>query len=171
MYISYQCIMLLNWSFLCSRTIKLDVNLHRFNICYWMSFSKQHGQELLADSFVLHSCNDLTLVPVEDGLFHRSAANWSVRYLGCDLTAAKVWLQSARQTADEVPIKDTLYREIHSKTHTENSYSKVQGQAILICYKCKLFCLIIFFTFLRLGEWNWRSCKVDVYCNHDLLYF
>lgn len=147
MYISNQCIMLLNWSFLCSRTIKLDVNLHRFNICYWMSFSKQHGQELLADSFVLHSCNDLTLVPVEDGLFHRSAANWSVRYLGCDLTAAKVWLQSARQTADEVPIKDTLYREIHSKTHTENSYSKVQGQAILNCYKCKLFCLIIFYIF------------------------
>ena len=67
-----------------------------------MSFSKQHGQELLADAFVLHSCNDLTLVPVEDGLFHRPAANWSVRYLSCDLTAAKVWLQSARQTADEV---------------------------------------------------------------------
>lgn len=106
-----------------------------------MSFSKQHGQELLADAFVLHSCNDLTLVPVEDGLFHRPAANWSVRYLGCDLTAAKVWLQSARQTADEVLIKDTLYREIFSKTHTVKQ-SKVQGQAILICYECKLFCLI-----------------------------
>lgn len=117
------------------------MNLHRFNICYWMSFSKQHGQELLADAFVLHSCNDLTLVPVEDGLFHRQAANWSVRYLGCDLTAAKVWLQSARQTADEVLIKDTLCREIFSKTHTVKQ-SKVQGQAILICYECKLFCLI-----------------------------
>lgn len=95
------------YTFLHYRTIKLDVNLHRFNICYWMSFSKQHGQELLAHSFVLHSCNDLTLVPIVDGLFHRPAANWCVRYLSCDLTAAKVWLQSARQTADEVRLSVT----------------------------------------------------------------
>lgn len=105
------------------KTIKLDVNLHRFNICYWMSFSKQHGQELLADAFVLHSCNDLTLVPVEDGLFHRPAANWSVRYLGCDLTAAKVWLQSARQTADELnvslrnPVDKKLFITVNRVTY------------------------------------------------------
>ncbi|XP_062591853.1 protein hobbit-like [Saccostrea cucullata] len=105
------------------KTIKLDVNLHRFNICYWMSFSKQHGQELLAESFVLHSCHDLTLVPIEDGLFHRPAANWSVRYLSCDLNAAKVWLQSARQTADELnvslrnPVDKKLFITVNRVTY------------------------------------------------------
>ncbi|XP_048751983.2 protein hobbit-like isoform X2 [Ostrea edulis] len=105
------------------KTIKLDVNLHRFNICYWMSFSKQHGQELLAHSFVLHSCNDLTLVPIVDGLFHRPAANWCVRYLSCDLTAAKVWLQSARQTADELnvslrnPVEKKLFITVSKVTY------------------------------------------------------
>ena len=81
-YYYYYCFI----SFVHHRTIKLSVNLHRFNICYWMSFAKQHGSELLADAFVLHLCNDLTLVPIDDGLSHRPAANWTVRYLCCDLT-------------------------------------------------------------------------------------
>ncbi|XP_069135589.1 protein hobbit-like isoform X1 [Argopecten irradians] len=87
------------------KTIKTSVNLHRFNICYWMSFSKQLGSELLADSFVLSLCNDLTLTPVEDGLFHRPLATWSVRYLHCQLTGAKTWLCSARrQTEDQLNV-------------------------------------------------------------------
>ncbi|XP_078336664.1 protein hobbit-like [Crassostrea virginica] len=116
------------------RTIKLDVNLHRFNICYWMSFSKQHGQELLADAFVLHSCNDLTLVPVEDGLFHRPAANWSVRYLSCDLTAAKVWLQSARQTADELnvslrnPVDKKLFITVNKVTYKRGDITSPKSE-------------------------------------------
>lgn len=79
----------------------MSVNLHRFNICYWMSFSKQHGSELLAESFVLNVCNDLTLVPIEDGLFHRPAANWSVRYLSCELLGAKTWLCSAHKESED----------------------------------------------------------------------
>ena len=78
----------------------MAVNLHRFNICYWMSFSKQHGAELLAESFVLNVCNDLTLVPIEDGLFHRPAASWSVRYLSCELMGAKSWLCSAHKESE-----------------------------------------------------------------------
>ncbi|OWF48647.1 protein KIAA0100-like isoform X2 [Mizuhopecten yessoensis] len=83
------------------KTIKMSVNLHRFNICYWMSFSKQLGSELLAESFVLSVCNDLTFTPVEDGLFHRPCATWSVRYLHCQLTGAKTWLCSARRETED----------------------------------------------------------------------
>ncbi|XP_052074223.1 protein KIAA0100-like isoform X2 [Mytilus californianus] len=90
------------------KSIKMAVNLHRFNICYWMSFSKQHGSELLAESFVLSVCNDLSLVPIEDGLFHRPAANWSVRYLSCELLGAKTWLCSAHKESEDEQLNHSL---------------------------------------------------------------
>ncbi|XP_071094347.1 protein hobbit-like isoform X1 [Haliotis cracherodii] len=83
------------------RKIKLHVNFHRFEICYKMSFSNQHGGELLADSFVLHMCNKLTLVPIEDGLCHRPQADWSVRYLNCELGTTKLWLCKSRADREE----------------------------------------------------------------------
>ncbi|KAK3084827.1 hypothetical protein FSP39_019738 [Pinctada imbricata] len=111
------------------KSIKLSVNLHRFNACYWMSFAKQHGSELLADAFVLHLCNDLTLTPVEDGLWHRPAADWSVRYLICDLTDTRSWLQSARTESDELnvsyrnPVDKSFFISVHRVSYKRGDFN------------------------------------------------
>lgn len=79
------------------RKFRLSVDFHRFVICHWMSNAKQHGAELLADSFTLKMCNRLTLVPTEDGLLHRPSADWSIKYLTNLLGPTQIYLcQEAR---------------------------------------------------------------------------
>ncbi|KAK6192150.1 hypothetical protein SNE40_003678 [Patella caerulea] len=77
------------------RKIKMSVNFHQFLIRYWMSFAKQHGFELLSDSFTLNMCNKLALRRIEDGLIHRPASEWSVSYFICNLGNTKIWLCQA----------------------------------------------------------------------------
>ena len=71
---------------------KLSVNFHQFQVNYWMSFAMQHGLELSGRSFALELKSDLALVPVTDGLVHRSNTVWSVDYLSCELLDTKIWL-------------------------------------------------------------------------------
>ncbi|KAL3856242.1 hypothetical protein ACJMK2_011019 [Sinanodonta woodiana] len=79
----------------------LSVNFHQFDVCYWMSFSKQHGAEMWGKSFVLELCNELRLVPIEDGLFRRPKAEWSIKNLTCDLSALKFLLCSSKLSHEE----------------------------------------------------------------------
>lgn len=82
---------------------QLSVNFHQFDVCYWMSFSRQHGAKFSANSFMLELKDELTLSPVEDGLIHRPTTNWSVIYLNSILTGTKIWLCSSQAThQDEV---------------------------------------------------------------------
>ena len=74
------------------KKIKLSVDFHKFTICHWMSNAKENGAELVADSFVLQMCNQLSLVPIEDGLLHRPRANWSIKYLKCQLGPTRIYL-------------------------------------------------------------------------------
>ncbi|XP_055863164.1 protein hobbit-like isoform X2 [Biomphalaria glabrata] len=74
------------------KKIKLSVDFHKFAICHWMSNAKEHGAELVSDSFVLQMCNRLTLVPIEDGLLHRPQANWNIKYLKCHLGPTRIYL-------------------------------------------------------------------------------
>ena len=68
------------------------MNFHQFQVNYWMSFAMQHGLELSGRSFALELKSDLALVPVTDGLVHRSNTVWSVDYLSCELLDTKIWL-------------------------------------------------------------------------------
>ena len=82
---------------------QLSVNFHQFDVCYWMSFSMQHGAKFSANSFMLELKDELALVPVQDGLIHRPQANWSVIYLNSILTGTKIWLCSSQaKHQDEV---------------------------------------------------------------------
>ncbi|XP_059177083.1 protein hobbit-like isoform X2 [Physella acuta] len=74
------------------KKIKLSVDFHKFAICHWMSNAKEHGAELISDSFVLQMCNKLNLVPLEDGLLHRPQAEWSIKYLKCHLGPTRIYL-------------------------------------------------------------------------------
>ncbi|XP_005096164.1 protein KIAA0100 isoform X2 [Aplysia californica] len=74
------------------KKIKLSVDFHKFAICHWMSNAKENGAELISDSFVLQMCNRLNLVPLEDGLLHRPRADWSIKYLKCQLGPTRIYL-------------------------------------------------------------------------------
>ncbi|XP_052234314.1 protein KIAA0100-like isoform X2 [Dreissena polymorpha] len=80
---------------------QLSVNFHQFDVDYWMSFSRQHGAKFSGNSFVLELRNELSLHPVEDGLYHRPQADWSVIYLNCLLSGTKIWLCSSQERHED----------------------------------------------------------------------
>lgn len=79
------------------KKVHLLLGLHKFQICYWMSFAMQRGFELIGGRLSSSSEHTLSLVPIDDGLTHRPRAEWSIMYMNCDLTDAEIWLQSALQ--------------------------------------------------------------------------
>ncbi|XP_071446897.1 protein hobbit isoform X2 [Hetaerina americana] len=79
------------------RRIHLSLSLHRFQVCYWMSFAMQRGFELVGGRVSCSSEHILSLVPIDDGLKHRPRAEWSIMYMNCELNDAEIWLQSALQ--------------------------------------------------------------------------
>ncbi|KAF4523917.1 hypothetical protein B566_EDAN012268 [Ephemera danica] len=79
------------------RRIHLLLGLHRFQVCYWMSFAMQRGFELIGGRVSSSSEHILNLVPVGDGLKHRPRAEWSIGYMNCELNDAEIWLQTALQ--------------------------------------------------------------------------
>lgn len=83
------------------RKIHLLLGLHQFQVCYWMSFAKQRGFELLGGRISCSSEHILNLVPVDDGLKHRPRAEWSIGYMNCELNDSEIWLQSALQEDPE----------------------------------------------------------------------
>ncbi|XP_065335800.1 protein hobbit [Cloeon dipterum] len=83
------------------RKIHLLLGLHQFQVCYWMSFAKQRGFELLGGRISCSSEHILNLVPVDDGLVHRPRAEWSIGYMNCELNDAEIWLQSALEEEKE----------------------------------------------------------------------
>ncbi|KAG8224148.1 hypothetical protein J437_LFUL005482 [Ladona fulva] len=80
------------------KKIHLSLSLHRFQVCYWMSFAMQRGFELVGGRVSCSSEHILSLVPVDDGLKHRPRAEWSIMYMNCELNDAEIWLQSALQS-------------------------------------------------------------------------
>ncbi|XP_067136363.1 protein hobbit [Centruroides vittatus] len=74
------------------RHIRLSLNLHKFQVCYWMSFAKQRGLELLGGRLSLSSEHVLSLIPIEDNLTHRPAVNWNISHLTCELGDSEIWL-------------------------------------------------------------------------------
>ena len=100
---------------LSDRKIRLSVDFHRFVTCHWMSNAKQHGAELVADSFQLRMCNRLVLVPIEDGLLHRPRADWSIKYLTCHLGPTQIYL------CQEARLNEVGHNAKTNKTTTENS--------------------------------------------------
>ncbi|XP_043232606.1 protein KIAA0100-like [Amphibalanus amphitrite] len=81
------------------KCVRLSLNLHAFQVSYWMSFTRQHGLDIRGGRVSLSSEHRLTLRPVCDGLRHRPRACWAIEYLNCELNDAEVWLQSSlRQT-------------------------------------------------------------------------
>ena len=77
--------------------IHLSVNFHQFEVCYWVSFAKQYGMEMKGDAFQLSIGPTLTLVPVEDGLYHRPQAKWTIQHFKSELNNATIWLCSSKQ--------------------------------------------------------------------------
>lgn len=86
------------------KKVYLSLALHRFQVHYWMSFSKQRGLELGGQKFTFSSEYSLALLSVEDYLRHRPRAVWSITYMNCELNDAEVWLKSALQVGDKKEI-------------------------------------------------------------------
>ncbi|BFZ05396.1 hypothetical protein BsWGS_08435 [Bradybaena similaris] len=93
------------------KKIKLSVDFHKFSICHWMSNAKEHGAELVSDSFVLQMCNRLNLVPQEDGLLHRPRAEWSIKYLKCHLGPTSTYVCKTAGTSSG-PIERSFFLSI-----------------------------------------------------------
>ncbi|ESO97897.1 hypothetical protein LOTGIDRAFT_228425 [Lottia gigantea] len=115
------------------KKIKMSVNYHQFLIRYWMSFAKQHGFEVLSDSFTLNMCNKLTLVPIEDGMIHRPASDWNVHHLICNLGKTKTWLcQAMPQDGEDnvlnmsirVPADKSFFLSVNSVSYKRGEKSK-----------------------------------------------
>ena len=77
-----------------------------------MSFAMQHGLELYGRSFALELKSDLALVPVTDGLVHRSNTVWSVDYLSCELLDTKIWLCRSQHKHE----KEVIVNSVHADT-------------------------------------------------------
>ncbi|XP_050307521.1 protein KIAA0100 isoform X2 [Anthonomus grandis grandis] len=84
------------------KKINLLVGLHKFQVCYWMSFAMQRGCEMFGGRLCSSSEHSLNLVSIEDGLKHRAKAEWSVAYMCSELTNAEMWLKSALQDESEI---------------------------------------------------------------------
>ncbi|XP_076453404.1 protein hobbit-like isoform X2 [Babylonia areolata] len=118
------------------RKIRLTVDFHRFVICHWMSNAKQHGAELVADSFQLRMCNRLTLVPVEDGLLHRPRADWAIKYLTCHLGPTQIYLcQEARlnesSSSGGAPVDKSFFLSVSKISyHRAESRKPTPGQEV-----------------------------------------
>lgn len=96
------------------KQVKLSINFHQFSICYWMSFSKQHGSEMQSRSFNLELCNELALIHIDDGLIHRPQASWSIRYLTCELSTTQIWLCSVPSATEQfdVPFRAPVEKNV-----------------------------------------------------------
>ncbi|CAG9863492.1 unnamed protein product [Phyllotreta striolata] len=77
------------------KKIHLLMHLHKFQVCYWMSFSMQRGCELFGGRLSSSAEHTLSLVGVDDGLKHRPKAEWSVVYMNSELNDFEIWLKSA----------------------------------------------------------------------------
>ncbi|XP_025831839.1 protein KIAA0100 [Agrilus planipennis] len=87
------------------KKVHLQVGLHKFQVCYWMSFAMQKGFELLGGRLSSSSEHTLSLVPIDDGLKHRPKAEWSIVYMNSELNDTEIWLKSALQ---EDPEKEAI---------------------------------------------------------------
>lgn len=72
----------------------LQMCLHKFQVSYWISHSRNRGFELLGGRVSFSSEHNQTLSPIDDGLIHRDRAEWSTMYMNCELTDAEIWLKS-----------------------------------------------------------------------------
>ncbi|RZC33587.1 UPF0378 protein -like [Asbolus verrucosus] len=84
------------------RKVHLLMGLHKFQVCYWMSFAMQRGCELIGGRLSSSSEHMLSLVPVDDGLTHRPKAEWSIVYMNSELNDSEIWLKSALQEDSEI---------------------------------------------------------------------
>ncbi|KAF5270674.1 hypothetical protein FQA39_LY01412 [Lamprigera yunnana] len=87
------------------KKIHLLMGLHKFQVCYWMSFAMQRGFELLGGRLSSSSEHSLSLNPIDDGLKHRAKAEWSIVYMNSELNDTEIWLKSALQ---EDPEKEAM---------------------------------------------------------------
>lgn len=88
------------------KKIHLLVGLHKFQVCYWMSFAMQRGCELIGGRLSSCSEHNLALHAIDDGLKHRPKAEWSIVYMNSDLDDSEIWLKSALH--DENDLNETL---------------------------------------------------------------
>ncbi|KAG5900629.1 hypothetical protein JTB14_005906 [Gonioctena quinquepunctata] len=86
------------------KKVHLLIGLHKFQVCYWMSFSMQRGCELFGGRLSSSSEHTLSLVNIDDGLKHRPKAEWSVVYMNSELTDLEIWLKSALQDEQEIEV-------------------------------------------------------------------
>lgn len=84
------------------KKVHLLMGLHKFQVCYWMSFAMQRGCELIGEKLSSSSEHTLSLIPLEDGLKHRPKAEWSIMYMNSELTNAEIWLKSALQEDPDI---------------------------------------------------------------------
>lgn len=91
------------------RHIRLSLNLHKFQVCYWMSFAKQRGLELLGGRLSLSSEHILTLIPINDGLKHRPAVNWNISHLTCELGDSEIWLYNILKDKNNYENKSLMF--------------------------------------------------------------
>ncbi|XP_066139777.1 protein hobbit isoform X1 [Euwallacea fornicatus] len=86
------------------KKINLLVGLHKFQVCYWMSFAMHRGCEMFGGRLTSSSEHSLALVSVDDGLKHRPKAEWSIVYMNSELADSEIWLKSALQDESEIEI-------------------------------------------------------------------
>ncbi|XP_056639867.1 protein hobbit [Diorhabda sublineata] len=86
------------------KKVHLLMGLHKFQVCYWMSFAMQRGCELFGGRLSSSAEHSLSLVAIDDGLKHRPKAEWSVVYMNSELNDFEIWLKSALQDEMDVEV-------------------------------------------------------------------
>ncbi|CAH1098513.1 unnamed protein product [Psylliodes chrysocephalus] len=86
------------------KKIHLLMGLHKFQVCYWMSFAMQRGCELYGGRLSSSAEHTLSLIAIDDGLKHRPKAEWSVVYMNSELNDFEIWLKSALHDEMEIEL-------------------------------------------------------------------
>ncbi|XP_026465136.1 protein KIAA0100-like, partial [Ctenocephalides felis] len=107
------------------KTAHLIFSLHKFQVCYWMSFAKQRGFQLDGQKISSSSEHNLSLHPINDGLRHRPRAEWSIMYMTSQLDKTDIWLKSAlqedindiRESMDNLPVEKCFCLSVDSVSY------------------------------------------------------
>ncbi len=123
------------------RDVSLSVNIHKFVVCYWVSFAKQHGIEMRGEPFQMVVKPHLELCPHSDGLSRRPLANWSIRYFTSDLQKAAIWL--CRTNEVDIFAEVCIFQSFLSIFFRKLSTASLPISCIFLVYLYSFTCIAI----------------------------
>lgn len=83
------------------RNLKVSVNFPKFQLSYWVSFSKQNGAMIESDRITMDVSLKADRRTIDDGLKRKPSVTWCIQHFSSHLNNGVVWLCSANSPMHE----------------------------------------------------------------------